>query len=471
VARDRGHEEVARILEEAIARMGVSSAEHEIHASAAAGNLRRVRELVEVGPELVHRGDRQGRTPLHCAVPTGKLDLVDYLLDHGADVNAVQAFGNTYSAYRFQPIDLALWQDVYWQQRNDYAMARRLLARGAKYSITIAAALGEKARVLEMLEADAKAVDDAQPCGKRALSAAAERGHIEIVRLLLDWDANPNLPEGEAAKKGMALFAAVSQNNVEMAEMLLEHGADPNSSVDSSGSCLFKASTPEMKRLLYLHGAKPLEAFSYIWQDNLELVAAMAHHDPEMVGRSGCGGAFAAVCKLGKRDWLQILLRLGVRAPAVVTGCRSYLWTHPDMTRILLEHGMSPNLPDWQHVTPLHNICGRDGRGRADENRVELAQLFLEFGADINAIDEEYRSTPLGWAARNGLEDMVELLLNRGADRNAAGAPWAIPAAWAERRGHQEIRRRLVIGSFVIAKITKIAEPQRALRTPRNTDD
>jgi len=439
VARDRGHYEVARLLEEAIVRMGVGAEEHEIHAAASAGDLTRVQQLLEADPALVRLGDSEGRTPLHGAVPTGRLDLVEYLLDRGADVNAVQAFGNTYSAYRFQPIDLALWRNVYWSQRNDYAMARYLIARGASYSITIAAALGDLARVKELLDRNADLIREAQPCGKRPLSAAAERGYIEIVKLLLERGADPNLPEGMTANKGTALYAACCQNNLELAEVLLAHGADPNSSVDSSGNCLFKASTAEMKRLLYLHGAKPMEAFSYIWQDNIDVVAVMAHHDPAMVGRSGCGGAFAAVCKQGRRDWLQMLLKLGVRVPAVVTGCRSYLWTHPDMTRVLLEHGMNPDLPDWQHATPLHNICGRDGRARPDANRLELADLFLEFGADINAMDEEYRSTPLGWAARNNLPDMVELLLKRGADPNAAGAPWAKPRAWAERRRHDPI--------------------------------
>ena len=76
-------------------------------------------------------------------------------------------------------------------------------------------------------------------------------------------------------------------------------------------------------------------------------------------------------------------------------------------------------------------------------NRHELLDLFLEFGADINAVDEEYRSTPLGWAARNGLADMVELLLARGADPNRAGEPWATPAEWARRRGHTEIEAAL----------------------------
>ena len=68
----------------------------------------------------------------------------------------------------------------------------------------------------------------------------------------------------------------------------------------------------------------------------------------------------------------------------------------------------------------------------AHEGNIEHAKLLLEFGADINAVDEEYRSTPLGLAARGGGMGIVRLLLDNGADPDAAGAT---PLAWARKRG------------------------------------
>ncbi len=38
-------------------------------------------------------------------------------------------------------------------------------------------------------------------------------------------------------------------------------------------------------------------------------------------------------------------------------------------------------------------------------------------------MDDEYQSTPLGYAAHFGKLEMVALLLERGADRDSAGAP------------------------------------------------
>ena len=66
----------------------------------------------------------------------------------------------------------------------------------------------------------------------------------------------------------------------------------------------------------------------------------------------------------------------------------------------------------------------------------------------ISARDEGYRSTPLGWAARNSLADMVAFLLEREAPTNLADdEPWATPLPWARRRDHEGIARRLEAGA------------------------
>jgi ankyrin repeat protein len=67
------------------------------------------------------------------------------------------------------------------------------------------------------------------------------------------------------------------------------------------------------------------------------------------------------------------------------------------------------------------------------------AALLLDRGADLEALDEEFRSTPLGVAARFGKREMVEFLLDRGADPNKAGAHWATPLEWARKKGHADI--------------------------------
>jgi ankyrin repeat protein len=96
---------------------------------------------------------------------------------------------------------------------------------------------------------------------------------------------------------------------------------------------------------------------------------------------------------------------------------------------------MNPNHMNWHRFTLLHHM--------AAEGEIAKATLLLDHGADIDAIDDEYRSTPLGVAARWGRVEMVNLLLERGADPTLAGAAWATPLAWAENRDHSAIVAKL----------------------------
>jgi ankyrin repeat protein len=121
-------------------------------------------------------------------------------------------------------------------------------------------------------------------------------------------------------------------------------------------------------------------------------------------------------------------MRCGARVPDVTKWGRYYYFKHTDVARYLLEHGMNANHRSWQEVTLLHDM--------AHEGSVEKARLLLDHGANVDAIDGEYRSTPLGFAARWNQREVALLLIERGADANRAGADWARPVAWAQRKGH-----------------------------------
>jgi ankyrin repeat protein len=120
-----------------------------------------------------------------------------------------------------------------------------------------------------------------------------------------------------------------------------------------------------------------------------------------------------------------------------------------DPFRRLLESGMTPNDPNWMRVTPLHLLAlgathhGTDGREYRPHPK--MMALFIEHGADLDARDEEYLSTPLGWAARWGRIEAVRLLLERGAKTNLPDdRTWATPLAWARKKGHAEIEKILI---------------------------
>jgi ankyrin repeat protein len=56
--------------------------------AAKSGNADRLRALLENDPNLIRAVDSDGSTALHCATWKGHQDVVKFLLDAGADVNA-----------------------------------------------------------------------------------------------------------------------------------------------------------------------------------------------------------------------------------------------------------------------------------------------------------------------------------------------------------------------------------------------
>ena len=432
MALDRGHDEVANLLRDELRRRVSSSGNrHAIHDAVSAGDADTVDKLLAEEPDLVNSGDHLGRRPLQFAVEAGNADLVDRLVELGADVDASGfSSDDRLGGTGFRPVVLALWHHPYWQQRNDYAIARQLLARGARYSITVAAALGDEERVGELLASNAGIANDQEPGGKRPLSAAAERNHVGIVRRLLDAGADPNLDEGPNCPKGHALWAAAHLGFFEIARLLLDAGADPNAEVESSGTPT-GTSNKDMRALLYQHGGR-MPLAMHFYEGNIDTIAALLDAKPDLFDGLRVTEGFTMAVSAGHEALVRLMLARGLRVPASLTYCQTYLWRSLDLARLLLDHGMDPNLPNWQQVRPLHFI--------AEKGEFDKARLFLRYGADRNAIDEEYRTTPLGWAARRGQTEFVRFALANGFDPALPEAPaWASPLAWARSRGHDEV--------------------------------
>ena len=146
-------------------------------------------------------------------------------------------------------------------------------------------------------------------------------------------------------------------------------------------------------------------------------------------------GILSMPAKNADRRMLEILMDHGARCPDISKWGARYYFKHYETAAFLLEKGMNPNHMNWREFTLLHDVA-HVGDG-------SKARLLIKHGADVNYIDEEFRSTPLGYAARWGHVAMVKLLLESGADPNRSGAPWSTPLAWAQKKNNVEVEKIL----------------------------
>lgn len=135
-------------------------------------------------------------------------------------------------------------------------------------------------------------------------------------------------------------------------------------------------------------------------------------------------------------ELLELLMSFGATVPSVLKWAQEYYFKYYEAAAFMMEHGMNPNVMTWHHVTLLHDM--------AQKGNLQKAELLVKYGSQIDPIEEEYQSTPLGMAVRWGHEEVVKYLLSQGANPNKSGAGWSTPLAWARRKGYPSIAEILI---------------------------
>lgn len=137
-------------------------AEVDIFAAAALGKVERLRALIQADPQLVRAYSPDGWTALHLAAHFGQREAVEALLAAGASVQA--------------------------------------RSKNSMHNTPLHAAMpGGKAEIVEALLVSGAEVNAQQEGGFTALHEAASQGSAPLVRLLLARGADPTLPT-EAGK-------------------------------------------------------------------------------------------------------------------------------------------------------------------------------------------------------------------------------------------------------------------------------
>ena len=348
--------------------------------AARVGSLDIAKLLVERGADVNAKEAWRDQTALIWAVDGNFPELTQLLIDNGADVN-VRASANEWDS------------QITSEPRAQYRPVGGL-------TVLVYAARSGCTRCVRSLLAAGADIDKPTPEGMTPLMIAIDNTSFDTARVLLDAGANPHVWDWYGRT---ALYVATDMSSF--------RGRQPHPSASS------ETSATDLVRLLLEAGVNPN--------------AQLNMHRPS---RGGNNGRFA-----------DELLNTGT-TPLL----RAAIGADVEAARLLLEHGALVDLPSVHGITPLMAAAGHSsGRGFGDQQlnaaqaqarAIELIDMFLAAGADINAkitddssrtasvgrqpnaVTERKGQTALYGAVKNGWANVVEHLLAKGANPNISDA-------------------------------------------------
>ncbi|XP_046405893.1 uncharacterized protein LOC124170897 isoform X3 [Ischnura elegans] len=336
-----------------------------------AGYFELAQVLLAMSANVEDRGIKGDCTPLMEASSAGHVEVVRLLINHGADVNAQSSSGNTPLMY--------------------------------------ACAGGHEEVVRVLLSANAK-VEDHNENGHTPLMEAASAGHVGVAKILLEHGAGINTHSNEF--KESALTLACYKGHLDMVRFLLEAGADQEHKTDEMHTALMEASMDghvEVARLLLDSGAQvnmPTDSF----ESPLTLAA--------------CGGHV---------DLAMLLIERGANIEEVNDEGYTPLMEaaregHEEMVVLLLSQGANINAQteETQETALTLACCG---------GFLEVADILIKAGGDI----ELGASTPLMEAAQEGHLDLVRYLLQSNGNVRAQTQTGDTALTYACENGHTDV--------------------------------
>jgi outer membrane protein assembly factor BamB len=247
--------------------------------------------------------------------------------------------------------------------------------------------------------------------GWTPLYIASGTGKKDIVKLLVTEGADVNAPNktGETP-----LHFAVSNGQRDIVELLLDHGADMNVKNNSGQSPLFLAfqgSNKEITELLIDKGAD----INITNNNGLTLLHLAARN--------------------GQKDAVELLLTKGADFKAQNRGGRTAAglakeYGHSEIFELLSKHANQSG--GAKEIMTIYDY--------AAVGDIEQLKSLISEGADVSAKSRN-GMIPLHWAALNGHKDIVELLIQKGADVNAGPQT---PLLFACQRGKKDVIELLI---------------------------
>uniref|UniRef100_A0A4W4GAK0 Poly [ADP-ribose] polymerase n=1 Tax=Electrophorus electricus TaxID=8005 RepID=A0A4W4GAK0_ELEEL len=411
---------------------GTSGAFRDLFEACRNGDVSRVKRLVD--SVNVNAKDMAGRksTPLHFAAGFGRKDVVEHLLQTGANVHARDDGGliplhNACSFGHAEVVSLLLCQGADPNARDNWnytplheaAIKGKidvcivLLQHGADHNIRNT----DGKSALDLAEPSAKAVLTGEYKKDELLEAARSGNEEKLMALLTPLNVNCHASDG---RKSTPLHLAAGYNRVRIVQLLLQHGADVHAKDKGGLVPLHNACSYghyEVTELLLKHGAC-VNAMD-LWQftplheaaskNRVEVCSLLLSHgaDPTLVN---CHGKSAV--DMAPTPELKERLTYEFKGHSLLQAARE-----ADMTKVKKSLALEViNFKHPQtHETALHCVVASPHPKRKQVTELLLLPVLNSPNAHTNAVDT-LGQTALHRAALAGHLQTCRLLLSYGAD-------------------------------------------------------
>jgi ankyrin repeat protein len=292
--------------------------------------------------------------------------------------------------------------------------------------------VGNRAEFLQLFLKFGGDVNEIMPNGSNVfIGAMTKTINAKLVDLMIKYDAEPN---GKTQEGTTALFQCIQAHRVDLMTLLLDAGADPN--LPGPKHPLWPSTyKPQCLQLLLARGADPKKAPGI-----MELATSVNNIE-----------SISILLKSGVSPNIR---KDGVYTPL----CSAIRDNRPQIVSLLLASKADPNLPASEypafkcvthnriHFLPELVAAGADlhkPKGileKAVKHNNMDALLYL-IGEGVNCNDRSSEGyTPLTTAIRDNRLDFVDILLAHGADPSVRGQEW--PVSMAVK--HPEILKKLL---------------------------
>ncbi|XP_052077128.1 ankyrin-1-like [Mytilus californianus] len=280
--------------------------------------------------------------------------------------------------------------------------------------------------------------------GRSSLFLACKEGHTNIVKLLLDRNADPL----KSNNRGQSpLMSACKKGHQNIVELLLKNNVNVNKKRKDGRAALHfacKGGYSAVVKLLIEYkanvsqrgwaGQSPL--YEACEGGHIEVVKILLKNNADVTQSAKYGKTpLYAACKEGHICIVKELLENKADIFQSDKFGKSPLYMacqtgNKDTVHLLLENGANVNQCDQRNQSPLFVACGR--------GYLDIAKLLLKTNNLISKSDV-HGQTPLHIACKGGHIDIVECLLDQGAKINQQGRTGQTPIYFACSRGHIDV--------------------------------